>query len=259
MNHYIVAFDVETTGLSQTEDYVIQLSAVKFVKETFEKIKEFNHYIKPCRAYDIKPGAFEAHGLTKEFIEENGVPLISVADEFIAMFDDADALTYNGNRFDVNMLYKDLLMIGKEFPMENKIFYDAYNIETRLNPRRLSNIYFKYTGKCLEDAHDSLADVDATIEVFKEQIKTINNLEDSVENIDEWNENHLYSPEGSIRNAATGSVSERLVFNIGKYKDQEFMSVCKTDPSYISWFKDKVASPYTWRLLTKYYKEHRND
>lgn len=263
MNNYIVAFDVETTGLSQTEDYVIQLSAVKFHKETFERVKTFDHYIKPIRAYEIKPGAFEAHGLTKDFIEANGVPLASVADEFIKMFEDADVLTYNGNRFDVNMLYKDLLMIGKEFPIDGKVFYDSYGIEARLNPRRLSNVYYNYTGNSLEDAHNSMADVNATIEVFKEQTKVVDSLLSSsaeTEQLDQWVENQLYSPEGSIRNAASGSnAQERLVFNMGKYKDQEFMTVCKTDPGYISWFKDKVASPYTWRLLTKYYREHRND
>ena len=36
------------------------------------------------------------------------------------------------------------------------------------------------------------------------------------------------------------------------------MAVCKSDPGYIQWFRDKVASPYTWRKLTKYYKEHRD-
>jgi DNA polymerase III epsilon subunit-like protein len=259
MNHYIVAFDVETTGLSQTEDYVIQLSAIKFKKDTYEQVKTFDHYIRPLRAYEIKPGAFEAHGLTKEFIEENGVLLSTVADEFIAMFDDADVLTFNGNRFDVNMLYKDLLAIGKDFPMEGKIFYDSYGIETRLNPRKLTNVYFNYTGRCLEDAHNSLADVGATVEVFKRQLEVLKEDNETGEPIEDWAENHLYSPEGSIRNAANAGEKERIVFNIGKYRDQEFMTVCKTDPGYISWFKDKVASPYTWRKLTAYYKEHRND
>ncbi len=258
MNKYIVAFDVETTGLSQTDDYVIQLSAIKFEKLTYKRIKVFDHYIKPIRAYEIKPGAFEAHGLTKEFIEENGVPLKSVAPEFVEMFEDADVLTFNGNRFDVNMIYKDLLAIGIEFPMEGKIFYDSYGIEVRLNPRNLSNVYFNYTGECLEDAHNSLADVGATIEVFKRQLEVLNEDNETGEEVDQWNENQLYSPEGSIRNAAQGNEPERIVFNIGKYRDQEFMTVCKTDPGYISWFKDKVASPYTWRKLTKYYKEHRN-
>ena len=259
MNHYITAFDVETTGLSQTEDYIIQLSAIRFKKGTFEQVKTFNHYIKPVRAYEIKPGAFEAHGLTKDFIEENGVPLKSVAREFIEMFDDADVLTYNGNRFDVNMIYKDLLMLGIEFPMEGKIFYDSYGMEARLNPRKLSNVYFNYTGRNLENAHNSLADVEATIEVFKNQLEVLKEDNETGVEVDDWVENTLYSPEGSIRNASNCGEPERIVFNLGKYKDQEFMTVCKTDPGYISWFKDKVASPYTWRKLTAYYKEHRND
>jgi len=259
MNHYIVAFDVETTGLSQTEDHIIQLSAIKFRKETYEIIKKFNRYIKPCVEYEISSGAFEAHGLTKEFIEENGVSLKSVAHEFIEMFDDADALTFNGNRFDVNMLYTDLLMIGIEFPMEGKIFYDSYGIETRLHPRKLTNVYFNYTGESMENAHNSLADVEATIEVFKCQLEVLKEDNETGEDVDDWNENHLYSPEGSIRNAASGTEPERIVFNIGKYRDQEFMDVCRKDPQYISWFKDKVASPYTWRKLSQYYKEHRNE
>ena len=258
MNHYITAFDVETTGLSQTEDYIIQLSAIRFKKDTFEIVKEFNQYIKPIRNYEIKPGAFETHGLTKEFIEENGASLKDVAGEFIEMFDDADVLTFNGNRFDINMIYKDLLMIGIEFPMEDKIFYDSYGMEVRLNPRNLSTVYFNYTGRCLEDAHNSLADVRATIEVFKHQLEVIKEDNESGEDVDDWTENRLYSPEGSIRNAGSQGESERIVFNIGKYKDQEFMTVCKNDPGYIQWFRDKVASPYTWRKLIKYYKEHRN-
>lgn len=259
MNHYIVAFDVETTGLSQTDDYVIQLSAIKFEKNTYRQIKVFDYYIKPIRSYEIKPGAFEAHGLTKEFIEANGVSLKSVAQEFIEMFDDADVLTFNGNRFDTNMIYKDLLMIGIEFPMEGKIFYDSYGMETRLNPRDLSSVYFNYTGCILEDAHNSLSDVKATIEVFKSQLEVLQEDNETGEDVDNWTENQLYSPEGSIRNAASGDEPEKIVFNMGKYKDQEFMVVCKNDPGYISWFKDKVASPYTWRKLTKYYKEHRDE
>lgn len=259
MNKYITAFDVETTGLSQTEDYIIQLSAVKFEKETFKRIKTFDHYIKPIRAYEIKPGAFEAHGLTKEFIEKNGVPLKSVANEFIEMFDDADVLTFNGNRFDVNMIYKDLLLIGIEFPLEGKVFYDSYGIETRLNPRKLGNVYFNYTGRCLEEAHNSLADVDATIEVFRNQLEILKEDNETGEEVEDWSENHLYSPEGSIRNASNAGEPERIVFSIGKYRDQEFMAVCKNDPGYIKWFKEKVASPYTWRKLAQYYKEHRDE
>lgn len=149
-------------------------------------------------------------------------------------------------------------MVGREFPMEGKIFYDSYGIESRINPRKLTNVYFNYTGLTMDDAHNSLADVEATIEVFKNQLKVLGEDNESGIPIEEWTENRLYSPEGSIRNAAMVGGKEMLVFNFGKYKDREFMEVCRIDPNYISWFKDKVASPYTWRLLTKYYKKFNN-
>lgn len=260
MNKYIIAFDVESTGLSQKEDYIIQLSAIKFEKDTYNVIKTFNKYILPTNpTFVITSGAYEAHGLTKEFIEENGVPLKSVIGEFLEMWSDSDVLTFNGNRFDVNMLYNNLLGIGVNLPMEGKIFYDSYAMEARLDPRTLTNVYFKYTGMCMEDAHNSMADVEATVEVFKRQMEKILEEDTSGVPVEEWNENQLYSPEGSIRNAAQGNEEEYLVFNMGKYKDKEFMEVCRLDPQYISWFKDKVASPYTWRLLANYYRKHRNE
>ena len=258
MHQYILAFDVETTGLSQKDDFIIQLSAIQFKKGTFETIRTFDHYIRPSLEFEINSGAYEAHGLTKEFIEENGVPLRTVIDEFLEMWNESDILTFNGNRFDINMLYNNLLGIGVNLPMEGKIFYDSYAIEAKLFPRTLSAVYEKYTGRCLEGAHNSLADVEATVEVFKYQCGMIDEVFEN-ENIDTWPENQLYSPEGSIRNATNMGREDYLVFNMGKYKDREFMEICKLDPQYISWFKDKVASPYTWRLLSNYYKKHRND
>lgn len=73
MNKYIVCFDVETTGLSPIEDYIIQLAMVKFDSQTFKQIDSRNWYIEPAHAYEITPGAHDAHGLTKEFLKENGV------------------------------------------------------------------------------------------------------------------------------------------------------------------------------------------
>ena len=43
----IVCYDVETTGLSTKDDFIIQLSALKFNPETFETIEEKDWYVKP--------------------------------------------------------------------------------------------------------------------------------------------------------------------------------------------------------------------
>ena len=258
MNKNIVAFDVETTGLSPQEDYIIQLAMVKISTDTFKTIDTRKWYIKPIHAYTITSGAFEAHGLTKEFIEANGVNLKDIAPEIIEFVKDCDYLTYNGNSFDVKFLYKDLAIVGYDFPMEDKIFYDAFSIYKIYHPSTLSAVYKNMTGKELEDAHDAFADVNATIAVFealqKEQNATLNEWS-------EMKENQMLSPEGSIRRATNmGDDGDYIVFAVGKYKDAEFCEVLRKDYGYVKWFLANVASEYTKNMLKKYYmrKTHKS-
>lgn len=251
MNKYIVCFDVETSGLSPQTDYILQLAMIKLDAETLETVDQRNWYINPSHAYEISQGAFEAHGLTKEFINKNGVSLQSIGQEIIDFVEDSDYLTYNGNSFDVKFVYKDLQLVGFEFPIEGKIFYDAFSIYKLYHPSTLSAVYKNLTGKDLEGAHDAFADVKATIAVFgalrKEQSVTN-------EELSNMQENQMISPEGSIRRAANMGDGDCLVFSVGKYKDAEFCEVLKKDPSYVKWFGENVASEYTKKMLNDYYK-----
>ena len=104
MKDYIVCWDVETTGLNSKEDSIIQLAAIKFHKNSFKVVDSKCWYIKPAHAYTISPQAQEVHGLTKEFIDANGVYFKDIAQEFFSMFEDADSLTYSGNSFDIKFL-----------------------------------------------------------------------------------------------------------------------------------------------------------
>jgi DNA polymerase III alpha subunit (gram-positive type) len=49
----IVCFDVETTGLSQKEDFIIQLSMTK-IDRNLNKKESKSWYIKPIHVYEIK-------------------------------------------------------------------------------------------------------------------------------------------------------------------------------------------------------------
>jgi DNA polymerase-3 subunit epsilon len=254
MNKYITCYDVETTGLNPKEDFIIQLAMVKFEKDTFEQVKSANYYIKPAHKYNIDPKAQEVHGITKEFLEENGVFLKDIIEDIKDFFKDSDLLTYNGNNFDIKFLYKDLLMWGYELELDNKMFYDSFGMECRFAPRNLSAVYTKYTGLTIEDAHNAFADVNATITVFKHQLQ---HHKLTYTDIDQYNENLLISPDGTIRNAAPPGEPLKIVFAIGKYKDSEFMEVLNNDPGYVQWFKENVASPYTMKKLREYYKANR--
>lgn len=242
----IVCFDVETTGLNPVDDYIIQLAMVK-IDENFNEIDSRNWYIKPCRKYTISDGAKETHGITEEFIEANGVYLKDIAEDIILFIQGCDYLTYNGNSFDVKFLYKDLSLVGYDFPLNDKVFYDAYLLYKKYHPSTLAAVYKQYVGKELENSHDAFSDVKATIDVFKgiaaEQCVQPNEWVD----VEECN---LLSPEGSIKRCNGNDI----VFALGKYRDEEFCKVFVNDPNYIKWFGEKVATPYTKKLLNNYVK-----
>ena len=67
----------------------------------------------------------------------------------------------------------------------------------------------------------------------------------------------LISPENSIKSVVIDG-KESIVFSFGKYKDDEFLSVYKKDPSYIKWYMENVASDYTKKKLSKYYAQRRS-
>ena len=256
MREYIVCWDTETTGLNPKEDFIIQLAAIKFHKKTFEIVSKKSWYVKPAHKYNISPQAQEVHGLSKEFIEANGSYFKDVAQEFFSMIEDADMLTYNGNSFDVKFLYEECKRWGLDFPLEDKTMYDSFAMECRFHPRSLQAVYKSYTGHEFENAHDALADVEATLEVFRNQLVK---HEVDYNDIDCWTENNLLTPDGSIRNAAAAGETRRLVFAVGKYKDSEFMEICQKDPGYIKWYMENVASDYTKKVLSEYYKKHRKN
>lgn len=247
----IVCYDVETTGLSTKDDFIIQLSALKFNPETFETIEEKNWYVKPIHKYEISDGAFDAHGLTKEFIEENGRPMAEVANEFLEFVEDCDFLSYNGNGFDIRIIYKDFKLVGFEFPMDRE-FYDSYMMDVKMNPRNLSALYKRMTGKELDGAHNAMNDVRATVEIFQKQMETLD-----YEEVKNWPENKILTPDGSIRLRDMNEPDGDIIFNVGKYKDKEFMSVSQSDPGYIKWFMENVATDYTKRVLREYYAKNR--
>lgn len=250
----IVCYDVETTGLSTKEDYIIQLAAVKFDRN-FRQLDSYTTYVIPPHAYKIDARAEETHHITREIIESEGRPLKEVAQKFTKFCEGCDLLSYNGNRFDIKFIYKDFLLVGIEFPLDGRVFYDAMSIETVVNPRTLSVVYKNYTGDDARDAHNAFADVHMTMEVFKSQV-IHHGL--NLEELAQWKENQLVTPDGTIRDVSKNGEEPCLVFNIGKYRDTEFMKTCELDPGYIKWFMQNIASNYTIKKLREYYKINRN-
>lgn len=251
MSKNIVAFDVETTGLSFTTDYIIQIAAVKFDTE-FNIIDSMKYMVKPIKDFEIAEGAQEKHGITKEFVLENGTDLKIVAEEFLKFIDGCDMLSYNGKSFDVRMISKDFASVGLPFDI-NRVFYDSLLLESKLQPRTLEAVYKRYTGNDLIDAHDALADVLATIEVFKHQVQSFANQDITLDDIMQMDESKIFCVDGMIKQDG-----DNILFAKGKYKDVEFMEVARKDVGYIKWFMTNPEFDYhTKQTLRDYYAKNK--
>ena len=172
MTDFVVCFDTETTGLDVRHDSIIQLSLVKFDSRTFEETEALDWYILPSCPYRIDPAAEAVHHITQAKLEQEGVSLKSIYPQLMAFTSGCDILSYNGNGFDARILYYNLQREGLSFDFDKHIFYDAYIIEAARTSRKLSDVYRRYYGHDFEDAHNSPADVRATIAVFKAQHET---------------------------------------------------------------------------------------
>lgn len=252
-NKNLVIFDVETTGISKQLDWIIQLSAIKIDKKTLKVIDEFDSYVIPAGQWVINPAATEINGLTEDFIKKNGKTLKEIGPKFIEFCEGADMGGYNSNTFDIMFLYKDFTYSGLQFDFDNRTWYDVYVSELRLHPNNLGNVFQRYYNKTMEDygldAHNSLSDVKATWGVLSAQLKT-HNL--TLDEMAEWNENQMLTPDGSIRNAARVGDVSLLVMTKGKYKDIDVYEVMKQDPDYMRWWAEKVASKYTLGKVREY-------
>lgn len=248
----IVCWDVETTGLNPKEDFIIQLSLIKLSGINLQEIDRRNWYIKPAHVYSIHPDAEAVHGISKDFLEKNGVDIRSIAEDFMNFIKNCDVLSYNGNTFDIKFIVKDFGMFGYDIMNEDRKYYDAYALEARFHPRNLSAVYKKYTDKEIENAHNSMSDVEATCEVFRSQLI---DQKLQLSDIQDWMECNIISPEGSIRNASVGDNPRKIVFSAGKYKDSDVAEICKKDPNYIKWFFESVASAKTKNIIKEYFYE----
>lgn len=222
----IVAFDIETTGVDKTRDHIIQISMVKFNPETYEVIDTYDSYVRPIGNYAISVPAYIKHKIRPEHLVDK--PTIKdIADDIIKFFDDCDILTFNGNGFDIPFLNKELESIGKHIDFTSRKCYDSCLEERKRHPNNLSSVYERYTGNTMEEgglvAHNSLSDVAATIEIFKNQneSETVNPIK-------------IYGDSGMIKDMIFED-NELPCFSYGKYRALPLKMIGQIDKNYIKW------------------------
>ncbi|MFT7121225.1 MAG: DNA polymerase-3 subunit epsilon [Neolewinella sp.] len=243
----LVFFDLEATGLNIVQDRIVQIAMVKLFADGREP-EEMEMKINPT--VPVSAEAEAIHGLSNADLADEPT-FDKVAKQVYDFIGDADLGGYNSNRYDVPLLQEEFYRAGIYLDTSNRRLVDSQQIFYRMEPRTLSAALKYYTGKKMENAHDALADVRATVDVFKGQLKRYEGAE-----YDDGDGN-ISHPFESIDTVAAFCQDDRYLdatrrlkkgpdgipqFNFGKYSGQNVAAVFGKDPSYLKWILNKDFS-----------------
>jgi DNA polymerase III subunit epsilon len=260
----LIFLDVETTGLQVLRDRIIQIALIKYPKKGGPPI-ELEMLINP--GIPISEESMAIHGITPKDLAKK--PSFSeVAQEIWDFIGDGDLAGYNSTRFDIPMLMEEFGRVGFEFSLDNRRFIDVQRIFYKMEPRTLKAAYQFYCQAELKDAHDAMADVKATVEVLRGQLKMyegkdlLDEENNSIPNpvINDIQALHDFTNDfkqvdvtQKLKRNSDGSIS----FNFGKYTGQKVIDVLKKDKYYYDWIMEKEFSQEVKQIVKKLMYENQ--
>lgn len=250
-------FDIEATGLHVLRDRIIQIAIKKFLADG-----------SPARTYMtlINPGipiseeAMEITGITPDKLR-NKPTFQQVAQDIFDFIGDADLAGYNSNRFDIPMLLEEFHRVGLDFQMTGRRTIDVQRIFYRMEPRSLKAAHRFYCNSEMGNAHDAMADVEATIAVLRGQLDRYKDqdlvdeegiLEAPVRN--DMHALHEFTTDPKMLDVTQKLKYNRqgqIVFNFGRYQGQVVDEVLQKDKDYYHWIMKKEFSVQVKTIVKK--------
>ncbi len=123
---YIV-IDTEGTGLfdykkpadAEGQPRMASLSII-YVDEAMEIEREYHVYIRPdVNDYKMEEGAFKAHGLTVEFLNENGIPVTEALAEYNSAINNGRIMVAHNSQHDAKQIRAELRRAGLDDKFES--------------------------------------------------------------------------------------------------------------------------------------------
>lgn len=259
----LVFFDIESTGLNVVRDRIVQIALIKYSSKG-KPPEELSMLINPGIPIGLE--AMAIHGIGPKDVA-NKPTFQQVAQDLYDFIGHADLAGYNSNRFDIPMLMEEFARVGLELDMSRRRLLDMQRIFYKMEPRTLRAALQFYTGKRLEDAHDALADVRATVDVFKGQLEKYQDVdfEDEVGNIIEKPvRNDMQAIHDFFNDDRFMDATQRIkygpnrepVFNFGKYAGRSVVEVLKQDKNYAAWILNKEFSVQVKQIIIQLKREH---
>lgn len=179
----IIVLDTETSGLSPTQNQIIELSAVKLVSNGSEAVSvcEFDYLIKLPDGKSLPDEIVKLTGITDETLRTEGLDGQEACKKFTELFAEDKILivAYNA-QFDMNFLFYFLLKYKNADILKKINMLDALTVykDRHDYPHKLENAIVQYN---LQDkvvnSHRAIDDTLATVEVLKEMDKEFSDLD----------------------------------------------------------------------------------
>ncbi|GAB6429121.1 PolC-type DNA polymerase III [Bacillus luti] len=181
-----VIFDVETTGLSNAHDYIIEIGAVKI--QNGKVIDRFQEFVKSPKA--ISETIYELTKITQE-MSDNGIEQIEALTSF-ASFIEGSVLVAHNAEFDLGMLNSSFKRVN--IPFEDYTIIDTLGISRAVNVEfKLHNLktLSKFYNIDLVNHHRADSDAEATATMLLAMIQqlesvgvhSINQLNDLIDDL----------------------------------------------------------------------------
>jgi DNA polymerase-3 subunit epsilon len=238
----IVFFDLETTGINIAKDRIVEISILKVFPNGNKESKTW--LVNP--EMEIPPEVVAIHGISNERVVTEPT-FKELADEISKLIANCDLAGFNSNRFDIPLLAEEMLRVGLDFDMKNRVAVDVQVIFHKKEQRTLSAAYKFYCDKDLENAHSAEADTNATYEILKSQIERYDDIDNDIKFLSEYSS---HKKRADFAGFLMYDKDDDEVFTFGKYKGKKVKDILETDKGYYSWIQNADFPLYTKKVLT---------
>lgn len=164
-NGRVVAFDTETTGLTE-KDEVVQIAAIEYVNG--KQTRTFTAYLRP--SIPLNPEAGAVNGLTDDFLKENGEAPKEVLEKFVEFVGENCLLVAHNLPFDLRMIQQGFKKYEVSGPGNKVLGCDTRNFVKEMNypgiPSHHLRVCVDYFALDAKNSHEALDDADACGKLF---------------------------------------------------------------------------------------------
>jgi DNA polymerase-3 subunit epsilon len=240
----VLAFDLETTGVSTSRDRIVQLALIGTLEDG--TAVNIEHVVKPPVLIPLD--ASRIHGIYNEDVRSKP-PFADIADEVASLIDGAILVGHNVRKFDYAMLKHEFLRLGRLAP-EPKAIMDTLELVRRLRLPRPHNLgaLCQRHGIRLDAAHTAAADAAATMLLFwRLSVDHAPAFRRSLEELERW----IVHGDGAGDASALGRGlndlepvdslgkiridGDSLIISFGRHRGRALKEIQANDPSYMGW------------------------